>query len=48
MSNKSSWKQQLIALYPLEMPINTEYLDFENVRLVGDSATDPLELPDWA
>jgi hypothetical protein len=35
----------LTALYPLEMPVNTEHLCFENVHLMGESATDPIELP---
>jgi hypothetical protein len=35
----------LTALYPLEMPINTENLWHESVHRMGDSATDLIDLP---
>lgn len=39
----STQKRQLPALYLLEMPISTERLGFENVQLMGEGATDPIE-----
>jgi hypothetical protein len=35
----------LTALFPLEMPMNIEKFGHEEVHLMGESATDPMEPP---
>ncbi|MDP2093244.1 MAG: hypothetical protein Q8K50_05050 [Hydrogenophaga sp.] len=35
----------MTALYPLEMPENTEFFDHEVIHLMGESAADLIEPP---